>query len=61
MNHWTRAAANDLARTAMQAGLDVDDAEQALVLGARMLAHGFTSQEINDMVQHAYRARLEYR
>lgn len=52
---WTRAASADLARTAMQVGLLPDDAESALMIGARMRAHGFTGHDIDNMIQDFYR------
>jgi hypothetical protein len=51
---WTRRATADLARIAMQAGLYPDDAETALMLGARFLAHGFTGNEIDRMIVNHY-------
>jgi hypothetical protein len=59
MNDWTPAAAAELARTSMQVGLSPNEAVLALTVGARMLAHGFDQEELDDMVQHAYAVRAE--
>ena len=54
MSDWTRAHASGLAETAMKAGLTPDVAPLALEVGARMLAHGFTSAELDAMILWAY-------
>lgn len=51
---WTRAAAIELAESAMHAGLMPDGAHDALQLGARLLAHGITSAEVDRMLLDYY-------
>lgn len=57
MSDWTRAHANDLARTAMQVGLMPDDARRAVEIGARLLAHGFAPSEVEAMIHWQYGQR----
>lgn len=52
--NWTRRTAANLAAISMQAGLAPDESERALMIGARMLAHGFDQAELDAMVRHAY-------
>jgi hypothetical protein len=53
-NEWKRRSGAALTQIAMQAGLATpEDAERALMIGARMLAHGFTDREIDKMVMKA--------
>lgn len=49
------AAAYRLLALAEQVGLTVADAEEALTIGARFLAHGFSGDEINQMILNHYR------
>lgn len=43
----------------MQLGLTNSDAENALAIGARMLAHGFNDWEIGHMIHTQYRFRAD--
>lgn len=38
----------------MQAGLEYDEAVEALMLGARFWFHGFTQGEVDDMIRWQY-------
>lgn len=51
---WTRNDSIWLGETAMQCGLTADEAEAALMLGARMHAHGFSGYDIDQMIQYHY-------
>ena len=51
---WTRNDSIRLGEIAMQSGLTNSDAENALAIGARMLAHGFTGYDIDQMIQMHY-------
>ncbi|WP_018188180.1 hypothetical protein [Microbacterium sp. 77mftsu3.1] len=43
----------------MQSGFaSVEDAEPALMVGARMIAHGFTDEDIDRMIQNHYANRI---
>lgn len=57
---WSRDVASRLADTAMRAGLNPIEAEDAIELGARFLAHGFSPSELDEMIRHTYakRARI---
>jgi hypothetical protein len=54
-DQWTRKSAAVLADTAMKAGLTPAEADTAVELGARFLAHGFTYGEIDAMIVDHYR------
>lgn len=57
---WTRADHVRLGTTAMQAGFaSVEEATPALMIGARLTAHGFTSADIDRMIQIHYAERAE--
>ncbi len=54
-NGWTRADHVRLGTIAMQAGFaTAEEAEPALMIGARMTAHGFTNVDIDRMIQVHY-------
>lgn len=57
--HWTRNDSTRLGQIAMQAGLSFVDAEEALMLGARFVAHGFSSSEIDELIVTQYRIWAE--
>jgi hypothetical protein len=59
LNTWKRSDAAVLAEAAMKAGLEPDNALDALTVGARILAHGFTDHEVDGMIQRQYLQRLE--
>ncbi len=59
MDNWTRNAAIRLGELASQVGLTPDNAEDALVLGARLLAHGFLPDEIQSMIQWQYKRWID--
>ena len=49
-----------LATLASQLGLaNLDEAERALTIGARMLAHGFTDREIDEMIVGFYAKKVQ--
>jgi hypothetical protein len=52
---WTRNSSIALGEAAMQAGLTPQQADTALEVGARFLAHGFTWGEIDAMILDHYR------
>lgn len=55
---WTRNDSISLGETAMKAGLDTHNSHGALMIGARMVAHGFTGCDIDQMIQHYYANQL---
>lgn len=56
MKDWTRNDIMLLGRMAMQAGLaDVDEAYDALEIGARLKAHGFANYDVDQMIRAYYR------
>lgn len=55
MTDWSRKVTTELATSAMQLGLDPEQAQKALGIGARMLSHGFTTSELDDMVRVQYK------
>ena len=58
---WKRSDSIRLGGEAMKAGLATyGEAEGALLIGARMLAHGFTSRDIDQMVQDHYARATGY-
>lgn len=57
--NWTRKAAAELATSAMQLGLSPEDAQNAVYIGARMLVHGFTTGELDEMIQSQYQRWAE--
>lgn len=48
------AQAQQAALTATQAGLETHQAERAIMIGARFLAHRFTDADIDRMIQRHY-------
>lgn len=54
MSDWTRNDSIRLGEIAQQVGLLPTDAEEALTLGARFYAHGFTGSEIDEMIRWQY-------
>lgn len=47
--------------TAAKAGLaGPDEMSTAIEIGARMLAHGFTGRDIDEMIQHHYQLKCGY-
>lgn len=59
MTNWTRNDSTRLGQIAMQAGLGPVGAEEALMLGARFVAHGFSSSEIDELIVTQYRIWAE--
>lgn len=59
MTNWTRNHSIRLGEIAMQAGLNFVEADEALMLGARFLAHGFSPSEIDEMIVTQYRIWAE--
>ena len=59
MSKWLRKHGRDLSIVATQAGLTPEEAERALMIGARFVAHGFTQGDIDSMVQWKYRGWAE--
>lgn len=60
MTDWTRADSTALGTLALQAGLtDVAEAERALMIGVRMLAHGFSDSELDELIVTQYRIWAE--
>lgn len=55
---WIRNDSIALGQIAMQAGLLPDEAENALMIGARMIAHGFSGYDIDEMIQRHYANQL---
>lgn len=51
---WTRNDSISLGETAMKAGLNTHDSHEALMIGARMVAHGFSGYDIDQMIQNHY-------
>lgn len=51
---WTRNDSISLGETAMKAGLDTHNSHEALMIGARMIAHGFSGYDIDQMIQNYY-------
>lgn len=58
LTQWARADSISLGETAMKAGLRPDNAQEALMIGARMIAHGFSSYDIDEMIQCHYANQL---
>ncbi|QDK01329.1 hypothetical protein SEA_WATERT_59 [Microbacterium phage WaterT] len=58
MTDWTRNDSIALGQIAMQAGLFPDEAERAVMLGARLIAHGFSGYDIDKMIEHYYANQL---
>jgi hypothetical protein len=59
-DQWTRKSAAVLADAAMKVGLTPQEADTALEVGARFMAHGFTRGEIDAMIlDHYYRRANE--
>lgn len=58
---WTRNDSISLGETAMKAGLNAHNSHEALMIGARMIAHGFSGYEIDEMIQHHYENQLRGR
>lgn len=56
---WTRNDSIRLGEIAYQVGLAPEDAEAALIQGARFLAHGFSSSEIDELIRTQYRIWAE--
>ena len=55
MANWTRNDSIRLGEIAYQeVGLTPEDAEWALMIGARMVAHGFSGYDIDQMIQGHY-------
>lgn len=54
MTNWTRNDSIRLGEVAYQVGLTPEDAETALMIGARMVAHGFSGYDIEQMIQSHY-------
>lgn len=42
----------------MKAGLDTHNSHEALMIGARMIAHGFSGFDIDEMIQRHYANQL---
>lgn len=59
MSDWKRNDSIRLGEIAYQVGLTPEDADTALTLGARFLAHGFTGAEIDRMILAQYRTWAE--
>lgn len=56
MTDITRRTGSVLAKTAMQAGIYTEEtAEWALRAGVRLLAHGFTDSDLDEMIRLYYR------
>lgn len=51
---WTRNDSIRLGEIAYQVGLTPEDADKAITLGARFLAHGFRGEEIDNMICWQY-------
>lgn len=52
MKHWTRNDSMLLGRMAIQVGFaSVDEAYEALEIGARLKAYGFTQRDVDDAVR----------
>ncbi|QOC59382.1 hypothetical protein SEA_LIFES_56 [Microbacterium phage Lifes] len=58
MTDWTRNDSIALGQIAMQAGFRPDNAQEALMIGARMIAHGFSGYDIGEMIQRHYANQL---
>lgn len=56
MLEWTRADSLRLGTEATHLALGPDQALLALEIGARIIAHGITSEELNRLVLDHYRA-----
>lgn len=56
---WTRNDSISLGGAAMKAGLDTHNSHEALMIGARMIAHGFKNWEIEYMIHAQYRFRSD--
>lgn len=54
MTDWTRNDAIALGEIAMQVGLSPIEAPSAVMIGARIKAHGFDYSEIDAMIQWQY-------
>ena len=55
MTAWKRSDSIRLGTSAMQVGLaDIDEAERALQIGARLLVHGFAGADIDRAVMDHY-------
>jgi hypothetical protein len=59
LTNWTRNDSIRLGEIAYQVGLTPEDAEKALIQGAKFLAHGFSDHEINELIQTQYRIWAE--
>lgn len=54
MTDWLRKDSIRLGEIAYQIGLTPHNAADAVILGARFLAHGFSTGEVNEMIMNQY-------
>lgn len=59
MPNWTRNDSIQLGQTASQLGFTLEESVEALRIGGRLWAHGFTGYEIDAMIRWQYQQWAE--